>query len=55
MQRFDNAKEAALALRPDEPVYCFRPEVLKATRGSSWRCFRARLPMRSRPMASSSC
>ena len=30
MQRFDNAKAAALALRPDDPVYCFRPEVLKA-------------------------
>lgn len=29
MQRFDTAREAALALRPDEPVYCFRPEVLK--------------------------
>ncbi|WP_353645422.1 alanine racemase [Mesorhizobium sp. WSM2239] len=30
MQRFENAKEAALALRPDDPIYCFRPEVLKA-------------------------
>ena len=30
MQRFDNAEEAAMALRPDDPVYCFRPEVLKA-------------------------
>lgn len=30
MQRFENAREAALALRPDAPVYCFRPEVLKA-------------------------
>ncbi|WP_395450805.1 alanine racemase [Aminobacter sp. UC22_36] len=29
MQRFENAREAALALRPDAPVYCFRPEVLK--------------------------
>src|SRR5690606_16617383 len=29
MQRFDNAREAALALRPDDPVYCFRPQVLK--------------------------
>jgi len=29
MQRFENAREAALALRPDDPVYCFRPEVLK--------------------------
>ena len=30
MQRFANAREAALALRPDDPVYGFRPEVLKA-------------------------
>ncbi len=30
MQRFDNAREAALALRPDDPVYCFRPQVLEA-------------------------
>jgi ornithine decarboxylase len=30
MQKFDNARETALALRPDDPVYCFRPEVLKA-------------------------
>jgi ornithine decarboxylase len=30
MQRFENAREAALAMRPDDPVYCFRPEVLKA-------------------------
>jgi len=30
MQKFENAREAALALRPDDPVYCFRPEVLKA-------------------------
>jgi ornithine decarboxylase len=30
MQRFENAKAAALALRPDDPVYCFRPDVLKA-------------------------
>ena len=29
MQRFENAREAALALRPDDPVYCFRPNVLK--------------------------
>ena len=29
MQRFENAREAALALRPDDPVYCFRPKVLK--------------------------
>jgi ornithine decarboxylase len=30
MQRFKDAHEAALALRPDESVYCFHPEVLKA-------------------------
>ena len=30
MQQFANAREAALALRPDESVYCFHPEVLKA-------------------------
>jgi len=30
MQTFANAAEAALALRPDDPVYCFRPSVLKA-------------------------
>ncbi|HET9538915.1 MAG TPA: ornithine decarboxylase, partial [Mesorhizobium sp.] len=29
MQRFDTAHEAAIALRPDDPIYCFRPEVLK--------------------------
>jgi ornithine decarboxylase len=30
MKRYDNARQAALDLRPDEPVYGFRPEVLKA-------------------------
>jgi ornithine decarboxylase len=30
MQRFETAREAALALRPDDPVYCFRPEQLEA-------------------------
>ena len=29
MQKFANAREAALALRPDDPIYCFRPDVLK--------------------------
>src|SRR5690606_30902434 len=29
LQRFENAREAALALRPDDPVYCFRPQVLQ--------------------------
>src|SRR5690606_2291970 len=30
MQRFETARETALTLRPDEPIYCFRPDVLKA-------------------------
>jgi len=30
MQRFASGREAALALRPDHPVYCFRPSVLYA-------------------------
>ena len=30
MQKYKDAHEAALALRPDDPVYCFHPEVLKA-------------------------
>jgi ornithine decarboxylase len=30
MDRFDTALDATLALRPDVPVYCFRPEVLAA-------------------------
>jgi ornithine decarboxylase len=30
MQKFSTAREAALAMRPDDPVYCFHPEVLKA-------------------------
>jgi ornithine decarboxylase len=29
LQKFKDAHEAALALRPDEPVYCFHREVLK--------------------------
>ncbi len=28
MQKFETAVEAALSLRPDQPVYCFRPKVL---------------------------
>jgi ornithine decarboxylase len=28
MPRFETGREAALKLRPDEPVYCFRPKVL---------------------------
>lgn len=30
MERFETAQAAALKLRPDHPVYCFRPQVLKA-------------------------
>ncbi|UUP16166.1 alanine racemase [Nitratireductor thuwali] len=30
MQRFETARQAALQMRPDVPVYCFRPDVLKA-------------------------
>lgn len=30
MQRFESGRQAALALRPDHPVYCFRPTVLAA-------------------------
>lgn len=30
MDRFETAREAAFAMRPDVPVYCFRPEVLAA-------------------------
>ncbi|GAB4576679.1 MAG: alanine racemase [Roseibium sp.] len=29
MERYETAVDAALDLRPDEPVYCFRPEVLR--------------------------
>ncbi|HMN87690.1 MAG TPA: alanine racemase [Bauldia sp.] len=30
MERFETARAAAHAMRPDVPVYCFRPSVLKA-------------------------
>jgi ornithine decarboxylase len=30
MDRFATARDVAFALRPDQPVYCFRPEVLTA-------------------------
>jgi ornithine decarboxylase len=30
MRRFETGREAALALRPDQPVYLFRPDVLRA-------------------------
>ena len=40
MQRFMTAREAAYSLRPDQPVYCFRPSVLK----EDARHFRAAFP-----------
>jgi len=40
MQRFMTAREAAYSLRPDQPVYCFRPAVLK----EDARHFRAAFP-----------
>jgi len=42
MQRFMTAREAAYSLRPDQPVYCFRPSVLK----EDARHFRAAFPAR---------
>jgi len=30
MDRFETARDAAYKLRPDQPLYCFRPSVLKA-------------------------
>lgn len=30
MDHYNNGVEATLAMRPDEPVYCFRPDVLRA-------------------------
>jgi len=29
MERFETAVDAALSLRPDQPIYCFRPDVLR--------------------------
>ncbi len=40
MQPFKTAREAAYSLRPDQPVYCFRPAVLK----DDARHFRAAFP-----------
>ena len=39
MERYENAREAALTMRPDQPVYCFRPEVLKADARSFMEMF----------------
>ena len=30
MDRFETARDAAYKLRPDQPLYCFRPSVLRA-------------------------
>lgn len=40
IDRFDSGQDAALALRPDAPVYCFRPSVLE----SDARAFMADFP-----------
>jgi ornithine decarboxylase len=40
MQKFESGQAAALSLRPDQPVYCFRPGVLAAEAAG----FRARFP-----------
>ena len=42
MERFETAREAALALRPDVPVYCFRPKVLAADARAFLRAFPGR-------------
>ncbi|RXF73575.1 alanine racemase [Hansschlegelia zhihuaiae] len=42
MQRFETAREAALALRPDRPVYGFRPSVLDADARAFLSAFRGR-------------
>jgi len=42
MQAFATARDAALALRPDEPVYGFRPSVLKADARSFLEAFGGR-------------
>lgn len=39
LQTFDNAREAALTLRPDQPVYCFRPDVLRRDAQEFMRLF----------------
>lgn len=42
MPRFATAREAALALRPDQPVYCFRPGVLEEDTRAFMEGFRGR-------------
>lgn len=46
MQKFDTAIEAVHTLRPDVPVYCFRPEVLTQDAVSFMEAFPAKQPMR---------
>jgi ornithine decarboxylase len=43
MERFETARDAAYALRPDVPVYCFRPRVL----AGDARAFTAAFPGRT--------
>ncbi len=40
MQKFETARDAALALRPDRPLYAFRPSVLTADAGAFLSGFR---------------
>ncbi|GLK67819.1 ornithine decarboxylase [Hansschlegelia plantiphila] len=40
MQKFETAREAALALRPDRPLYGFRPAVLEQDAGAFLKAFR---------------
>jgi ornithine decarboxylase len=42
MERFETARDAAFALRPDVPVYCFRPRVLAADARAFLRAFPGR-------------
>jgi ornithine decarboxylase len=42
MDRFPTARDVALALRPDQPVYCFRPEVLEADTRAFLQAFRGK-------------
>jgi ornithine decarboxylase len=46
MDRFATARDAALKMRPDVPVYCFRPHVLREDARKFKACFPARPPMR---------
>ena len=39
LPRFSTGREAALEMRPDQPVYCFRPEVLAADAAAFLKAF----------------